>query len=263
MKARRALACLASIAIGVKMFLFVRPFSRHLAENLFDIGTLAIPVVAAALVWIDRLPAQLLARGAWWSIMLLGLLLAMTGHGEAPTGTFVAACAAGALLAAGATGLGSRGKFAPVAFRGTLLVSLVLAIADTGAFTWYGAGLATFEHNYWMVCIVVPMAIGVVGLVRLRTWGLIVNALTNAAIIALVGERVLPLMSPLRELFMCSAAIQLALPVPMLIAIVRGRAPNPDAWRRTKTIAPIAIIVAIAAFSAVAAFAFHGRLFNV
>jgi len=107
------------------------------------------------------------------------------------------------------------------------------------------------------------MAIGVLGLIRLRTWGLIVNALTNAAIVVLVGAGVLPLPSPLRQLFIASAAIQLVVPLPMLIAIVRGRAPNPEFWRRTKTIAPIVLIVAIAAFSAFAAIVWHGRLIDV
>ncbi|HEY1818252.1 MAG TPA: hypothetical protein VGG74_38185 [Kofleriaceae bacterium] len=259
MKVRRALACLASIAIGVRMYILI-PHSSNTAEWLFRATTIAIPLVAGALIWIDRLTAQLLARGAWWSMLLFSALMAMTADSEASIGVLAACCAGGALVAAGSTGLASRGRFAPVAFRGTLLVSLVLAIADTGALTWYGAGRATFEHYYWTACLVVPMAIGVIGLVRLRTWGLIVNALANVAIVVLVGTRTVVLPSPLRELFMGSATIQLLVPLPMLIAMVRGRAPNPESWRRAKTIAPVVIVVAIVAFSAFAAFACHGRL---
>jgi hypothetical protein len=258
---RRLVACLASMAIGVRLYLVIPITEAHHArEVLFGGATIAVPFVVAALVWTNRLTAQLLARGAWWSMLLLGMLGAMTGRRDAGFGVFIASCSAGALLAAGGAGLASRGRFAPVAFRGTLLISLVLAIADTGAITWFGIGEATFDHKYWVPCIAVPMIVGVIGLVRLRTWGLIVNALTNAAIIVLVGKRIVALPSPLRELFMVSATVQLLIPIPMLASILRGRAPNPDAWRRTKAIAPIAIILAIVGLSIYAAYACHGRL---
>jgi hypothetical protein len=249
------------MAIGVRLYLLIPPTeSHHLRDALFTSMTIAVPFVAAALVWTNRITAQLLARGAWWSMLLLGMLAALGGRRDAGFGVFVTSCAGGALLAAGGAGLASRGRFAPVAFRSTLLISLVLAIADTGAVTWFGIGAATFDHTYWIPCIAVPMIIGVVGLVRLRTWGLIVNALTNAAIIALVHTNVLALPSPLRQMFMASAAVQLLIPLPMFVSIVRGRAPDPAAWRRTKLIVPITIIVAIVGFSIYGAYACHGRL---
>jgi hypothetical protein len=259
--ARRLVACLASLAIGVKLYLLIPLTDSHdVREAVFTGATIAVPFIAAALVWTNRLTAQLLARGAWWSMLLLAMLAAMSGRRDAGFGVFVASCSAGALLAAGGAGLASRGRFAPVAFRTTLLVSLVLAIADTGAITWFSVGEATFDHKYAMPCIAVPMIVGVIGLVRLRTWGLIVNALTNAAIIALVHASVLPLPSPLRQLFIASAAVQLVIPLPMFVSIVRGRAPSPDAWRRTKTIVPIAMILAIVGASLYGAYACHGRL---
>jgi hypothetical protein len=263
-KLRCLVACLASIAIGVKLFLLIAITSHdarmHVREILFGGATIAVPFIAAGLVWTNRLTAQLLARGAWWSMLLLGMLVAMSGRRDAGFGVFVASCSGGALLAAGGAGLASRGRFAPVAFRSTILISLVLAIADTGAITWFGVGAATFDRMTWIPCVAVPMIIGVIGLVRLRTWGLIVNAITNVAIIALVATDTLALPSPLRQLFMVSAAVQLLIPLPMLVSIVRGKAPNPAAWRRTKLVVPIAIILAIVGASLYGAYACHGRL---
>lgn len=239
------------------------PHAPELRERLFIDATIAVPFVVAGAIWLDRLTAQLLARGAWWSMLVLGTLVAMTGRSDSSTGVLMALLSAGALLVAGNIGLGSRGRFAPVAFRGTLLVSLVLAIADTGAMAWYCSGLAAFEHQRWPLAIVVPMVTGIVGLVRLRTWGLIVNVLTNIAMVALVATHTLPLPSPLRELFIGSAAVQLVIPLPMFASILGGRKPSPEAWRRTRAIAPIAIILAIAALAAYGAFVAHGDLIGV
>jgi hypothetical protein len=261
-KIRRAIASLASLAIAVCLYLWI-PHAHEVREQLFGSATIAVPVVVAAMLWLDRLTVQLLARGAWWSMLLLATLIAIGGREDCRMGVSIAALSATALLAVGGIGLTSRGRFAPVAFRGTLLISLVLAFADTGAIGWYCAGLATFEHTRWPLLMVVPMVIGIVGLVRLRTWGLIVNALTNIAIVALVATRTLPLPSPLREVFLGSAAIQLVIPAPMFVAMIRGRQPSPDAWRRTRALAPIAIILAITALAVVGTFVAHGRMIRV
>ena len=260
--ARRVIASLASLAIGVRLYESM-PHASELREQLFGGATVAVPIAAASLVWIDRIPTQLLARGAWWSMLLIGTLIAISGgHRDGIMGATIAMCSATALLASGGVGLASRGRFAPVAFRGTLLLSLVLAIADTGAISWFSTGLATFDHTYWPIALAIVMAIGVIGLVRLRTWGLIMNVLANVAVMALILTHTLPLPSPLRELFLGSAAVQLVIPLPMLAAVVRGRTPDPDAWRRTKRIAPVVIIVAIAVFAAYGAFACRGHLID-
>jgi hypothetical protein len=120
-------------------------------------------------------------------------------------------------------------------------------MADAGAFAWFGLGDAIFAHRYSVLAIVPFMILGVIGLLQLRTWGLSVGIVTNLAIVILAATGVLDLPGPLRSLFIGSAALQLVIPLPMIVSIVRGRAPRPDAWRRTKVVVPAVVVLAIAA----------------
>ncbi len=259
LRLRRLTACVASIAVGALLFHMLEDGSGRLSERLFVHSVIAVPVVAAVLIWSGALVSQLLARGAWWSLLLVGGLISLTGgHSERPLGAVIAICTAVALLAAGGTSMTeSRGRFAPVAFRGTLLVALVLAIADTGAFTWFGTGNAIFGGRISVLLPVPMMIAGVIGLLRMRTWGLIVSLCTNLSIAILAVSRVLFLPGPMRALFIGTAVLQLLVPIPMLIAIVRGRAPSPDSYRRTKLILPGAMILAIVGVSVYAAFVYR------
>ncbi len=261
---RRAIACIASLALGVRFFLLLHHEGDTLGSNLFIDATIAIPFAAGALIWSRRLAAQLLARGAWWSMLLCaGLIAITTPYDLQKIGAFTAACTALALLAAGATGLESRPGFAPVAFRGTLLVALVLAMADAGAFSWLGIGNAVFDHSWSVLMMVPPMIAGVIGLLRLRTWGLFVSLATNAAIATLALAGVLNLPSPVRQLFIGSAILQMIVPLPMIASIIRRQPPSADAWRRTRTIAPMVIVSAVAALALYATYVHAGPLVHV
>src|SRR5580698_437720 len=101
---RRLAACVASLAVGALLFHMLEGDggAGHLTERLFVDSVIAVPVVAAALIWSDRLVAQLLARGAWWSLLLVGGLISLSGgHHERHFGAFIAICNAVALLSAG------------------------------------------------------------------------------------------------------------------------------------------------------------------
>lgn len=260
---RTTLASLASLAIAARIYLLLGSW-RSGVQDIFQGLTLAVPVVAGLLIWSRRLPAQLLARGAWWAMLLFAAILSITSPSYGRSlGAFVAACCAIALLAAGGRGLDNRGRFAPVAFRGTLLVALVLAMADAGAFAWFGLGNAIFEHSYSVIVIVPLMVAGVVGLLQLRTWGLVVGLVANLTIVILAATGVLNLPSPLRQLFIGSAALQMVVPLPMIVSILRGRAPRPDAWRRTKAIVPAVVVLAIAALCLYACLLHHGPLLRM
>jgi hypothetical protein len=263
---RRVIASLCSFAVGVKLALMVRTGidAGDTIDILFTAATVAVPFVAGALVWSRRLPAQLLARAAWWSMLLCSALMAIAfDHEVQNVGALVTAFTAAALLAAGGTGLGDRPGFAPVAFRGTLLVALVLAMADTGAFAWLGAGNAIYDHSWSVLVMVVPMVAGVAGLLRLRTWGLFVGLATNVAIAALASLHVLALPPPVRQLFVGSAIVQMIVPLPMIVSILRKRPSRADAWRRTRAIAPAVVIATIAALALWAACVQGGPLFRV
>ena len=253
---RRAVACvIASLALGVRMY--PSPFTREgdgdgAASKLFVLATICVPAVAGALIWLRMLPAQLLARGTWWALLLGTTLIACTAPPYLQVlGAFNAAAAAIALIAVGRTGLESP-RFTPVAFRSTLLVALVLAMADTGAYAWFGAGNAVYDHSWSVLMMVPPMIAAVLGLLRLRTWGLMVSVATNLAVVVLASAGALNLPTPIRQLFIASALLQLIIPLPMIVSIVRRRPPAPVTWQRARAIVPI---VAIATFAAVALYA--------
>jgi hypothetical protein len=260
---RRAIACLASVALGVRSFELYHGHAHTLTDRVFTDVTLAIPFLAGALIWSRLLAAQLLARGAWWSMLLCTCLISVTTGYHEPVMGFVVGANALALLAAGGIGLENRKAFAPVAFRGTLLIALVLAMADAGAFAWFGLGSALFDHS-WSVALVVPFMIaGVVGLLRLRTWGLFVSLATNLAIAILAGTGLLNLPSPLRQLFIGSAILQMIVPLPMLVSIIRKQPPRAAGWPRVRALAPALIVCAIAALALYATYLHDGALIHV
>jgi hypothetical protein len=89
---------------------------------------------------------------------------------------------------------------------------------------------------------------------------LIVSLCTNLLIAILAITHVLPLPRELRWLFIGTALLQLLVPIPMIVAIVRGTPPQPDAWRRTKVVLPAMMISAIALLSIYAGLIHEGRL---
>jgi len=125
-----------------------------------------------------------------------------------------------------------------------------------------GSGTAMFAGHPSLLIMAVPMAVGVVGLLRLRTWGLLVSLASNllVAILGLAG--VLYLEGPLRALFVSSACLQLLVPLPMLVTIWRGRTPGPDRWHRAKALASSAVIAGIAGVSFYATFVHGAPLFR-
>jgi hypothetical protein len=187
----------------------------------------AAPAVAAGAIWIRRTELQLLSRGTWWALLLASILI--TSSSSRPEtihfGACLVSCTAVALVAAGNTGLEPRGRFQPVAFRGTLVLSLMLAIADAGALLLFGVGHFMFDHSYGVLLLVVPMVAGVIGLLRLRTWGLLVSLGSNILVASLVSSQVVDLPVPLRWLYVATAGAQLLVPLPMLITIIRRRRP--------------------------------------
>jgi hypothetical protein len=262
--ARRVLASLASATFASALYhLIAGEHGPRLLERVFLDSVIVVPAVAAGLIWLRPIAAQLLARGAWWSFLLGGGLLSVAARDDVARFGFLAvACNGIALLAAGRTGLGDgAGHFRPVAFRGTLILALVLAIADTGAFLWMGSGTAMFGGHPSLLIMAMPMAVGVVGLLRLRTWGLLLSLASNLLVAILGSTGVLYLDGPLRALFVTTACLQLIIPLPMLVSIWRGRSPGPDRWRQAKTLATTTVIAGIAGLSLYASFV-HGPLFR-
>jgi len=251
LRIRRCAATLASLGLLAVFVAILRDERPRGAEWALGGIFVALPLVAGAAVWWERLGAQLLTRGIWWSFLLLGGLIAVTNgpsrHHEA---VLLTTSAAAALLVAGSTGLGpGRGRFKPVAFRGTLLLALVLAIADTCSFVWVGTVNLIDGWRVGVLLLVPAMIAGVIGLLRLRTWGLIVSLLSNVAVVVLSSTRLIHLPDAFRALFIGTAALQLLVPAPMLVSIALGRRPAPEGWQRTKRVVSTAVIVGVVALS--------------
>jgi hypothetical protein len=248
--ARRAIATAASL-FAVWVFVQTLGVAYHRADLRWLPAALLTfaPLLAAVSIWSRRVGAQLLARGIWWSLLLLGGLVALMERKDY-SGCGIALASACSLITAGRTGLdGEGGRFQPVAFRGTLTLALIMAIADTATCFWMGVGQVTYERTPRVFLLVPFMIAGIVGLLRLRTWGLLVSLACNALVAILAWTGTLRLHEELRPLLIGTALVQLVVPIPMWIAIARHRIPPPDAWRRTKLVVSTAVILAIAATS--------------
>jgi hypothetical protein len=209
--------------------------------------------------------AQLLARAIWWSAFASGGLtagFAAETRDLAATGLVMTLATSTALLIAGRRGLDRDTLgFAPAAYRAPIMISMIMALADAQGVGWLGATRLSFALSYGSdgdlvyqaVAMIACSAVALValyGLYRLRLWGLVLSAVTTLAIGVLAFTRVLGLADagPIPYAFAASAAVQLALLVPLFIAIVRRRAPAPPAPRmaRLATIAPALVIVVAA-----------------
>jgi hypothetical protein len=251
--ARRTLASVASLGVALALLRIFTSEPGDLGNGrwLPALALIAAPVTGGAAIWSRRLALQLLARALWWSLLLFGGLLSLLGPNS--TGAIIACGSATALLGAGNTALDTDGRFRPIAFRGTLMLALVLAMADAASFLWFGLAQAIAGEAVRLIWFVPPMIAGVVGLLRLRTWGLLVSLTCNLVFVVLATGGALDLPKELKALFVGTAVAQLLVPVPMWITIVRRRVPSPNGWERPKKIASTIVIAAIAVISVVSA----------
>jgi hypothetical protein len=222
--------------------------------------------VAGVLAMRRSTGAQLIARSMWWSTFGGGALICLFAGGVGFVAiSLVMVLATGtALLASGRIGLSAAdaGGFAPAAYRTSILVSMIMALADAQALGWVGA-VELYEalDRHALSATDLAAALGVLscsgvalialyGLYKLQLWGLVLSALTTVAI----GLGALVFLSdagPIPYAFALSAAIQIALLVPLFVAIARRRAPRPPSPRaaRLAAIAPALVILALAALS--------------
>ena len=186
-------------------------------------------LACAALVYRDHLPSQLLVRAGLWSNLILGTLLATSASGDGEIGVVMALATAAGLLALGRSGLDAPSdRFAPVAFRGSLILALVMALADTQSLALFGAiGLERQDGGATLGCAAL-MLVALVGLYRLELWGLVLNLVANVLIAGLAFSAVLDLPKPIVFALCTTALIQIALPAPLVLAMIRGKAPEPS-----------------------------------
>ena len=260
-RARLVAAGLFSLGAGITY----RLFDRHPPAALW------MPVVllaAAAILFLRAsIGAQLLARAIAWSSFTLGFLVTLFGgSSEKPIALAMAGCAGAALLAAGRLGLGDdeASAFKPVAFKRTLMIGMVLAVAVAQALALFGA-LKMEDHwshevaqSTLLFASAAFIALTIVGLYRLRVWGVLLGALTSAGIAALAFSDAYGLKGPLGTGLGVSALVQLALPIPIVVAIFRRKAPAIEPPRKLAALAMPATVLIMLAI-AIAHFALRTR----
>lgn len=236
-----AIAALAFFGLAVRRAVWVgSPWvAGSLQLRVAPILPLAILGWAVLAVRTPKLGAQLLCRAAWWSSLIVGVLVSLNYGSplDKGSGAVVAVGCAVALLATGGRGLDivePDHPFAPVRFRGHLLLALVMAAADALTLTFSGLMQLRFGAAGWSltgtlsyagptVAAALVMALAVWGVYRLRTWALFLNLVANIAIAYLAIEGALRLSPTVSVSLAATAAVQCFIPVPILASALGDR----------------------------------------
>jgi hypothetical protein len=261
-----ALGCLA--AAGVPLWVAHHERFRGMLLALVA-SYAALLVIAGGLTFLRSPGAQLFARSIWWSAFGAGILASLFAAGDtevARPGLVMVLGMSTALLAVGRRGIAAEDpRFALSAYRGAIMVSMIMALADTQALGWLGSTMlySGLRHGHpreinqaiaMLACGAVALT-ALLGLYKLRLWGLMLSAVTTLAIGALAFTRLFGLRDagPIPYAFAVSAAIQVVLLAPLFVAIVRRRAPSPPSPRaqRVAAIAPAVVIIALAVLSVI------------
>jgi hypothetical protein len=231
-------------------------FSTARSESFVVALPLALLSLSALSVHSNRLGAQLFSRAVWWSNLGLGTALAVVGaYRESESGALMSLACGLALLVIGRRGLAEAseaGGFAPAAFRGSLLLLMVLALADAQTFLLFGV-VGLNKSGYvaaWgpgLLVVGVSYAIAFVGLYRLALWGALVSVATSAvAFVALVA---LPIATTnIREFLTVVTGAQCLAAAPLLIGLVR-RKPLPSLGQRGRSVGASVVIGLLVVFS--------------
>jgi len=248
---RAAIVSLLCVGAAVCM----RLWSGHLPWQLWMPTGLLL--AAAVLAHHRHTASQLLVRAILWSNLLLGAVVAWVGSmGERPVAASLAVATGLAIFVLGRRGLDgdARGdRFAPIAFRSTLVAILVMALADAqtlmlfGSLFLEGPGPETTSGVSSLVLAAALLA-SIVGIYLLRVWGLLFNAAACVGIIVavLAGAFHLPVL--FRAAFIATAALQLMLMLPLFVALYTGAERRPPALpRRTVWLGSVAVAVLMGA----------------
>jgi hypothetical protein len=250
---RLALATLGSLAAAVAM----RCFTGTLPLALWIPS--ALLVAAAALLYHGQVGSQLIVRSVWWANLLLGFLISISGgSGERGPALVLALGCGSALLSMGRLGLEDDGAsaFRPVAFRTTLTLGMIMAVADAQGLTLFGAislgeGSRSLPHSVLLLGSAAWLGLAIVGLYRLRVWGLLLAALGAGIVGVLAATGSYGIHGVLAAAITVTSTVQVLLPIPIVIAIARRRAPAPRPLSRLLRALPAAIVGSMMLFAAV------------
>ena len=188
-------------------------------------------VVAGVAAMLAPLPAQLFARAVQWSNLGLGFVLAVLGtEQERPRGALLAIGCGTALLMMGRQGLVEaerRAGFVPAALRSSLLLLMVLALADAQTFALFGAALLGERDwggiGYVLVGAALALTCGFVLLMRLSLVGLVLNVLACGAVLGWSVAYPRHIGSDPPTVVGTLALVHLLVALPTIVSAVRGK----------------------------------------
>ena len=207
-------------------------------------------IVAAAAAQVPWLGAQLLARGLWWSNLVLGVLLVFFGsRSEATLGLGLAVACGAALVMADRRALTAAAEsagFRPAAYGGTLQLLMVLALADAQTLGLFAVIEARHQGPTATVFALVALGLlaGFVGLMRLALWGVGLTMASSAALLFVIVTAAVRVDRDLRLPLGAVAALQLAAPLPMLASMALKKR-LPEAPLRVRGMIANGVIVAV------------------
>ncbi len=232
-------ACISSIMVWVLSVLLHPivdtvcprlPQSDVLAWGLFPVCAAA---VCAAAVWFPQIGAQMYVRACCWSFLVLGTVGMLGVSGVFPVLFPVASISFGvARLVLGDQGLEPEryaGTFVPAGHRVAMTWALVLASSD--ALTLIAV---TQSHDYRYLlsdACALGMVVALVGLFRLRAWGVWLNLGLNVLVasLALTGN-LDGVFEPATYVLAATAFAQLVLAIPLARSMLRGRVEEHPRW---------------------------------
>ncbi|TKD03219.1 hypothetical protein [Polyangium fumosum] len=203
--------------------------------------------MAALLLHLAHPAAQLTVRAVLGASVFVGVAhfpwhAGFHLHSHLANKSFGVVAAGCALLALGGAGLRTRPErlFAPVAFRRTLLVSLVAALVQMLLLSFvamYDAGGGHTRRVVFDLACLAALGLGAMGTYRLRSWAPILTWITTAALAVLVafeayqvrvaGKVLLHVNGVFGEMtpyWITTSATLLVVMLPLLAAIFRGSA---------------------------------------
>lgn len=232
-------ACVSSIMVWVLSVLLhpiVDSVCSHLPQS--EVVVLGLfPVCAAAVcavaVWFPQVAAQMYVRACCWSFLVLGTVGMLGVSGLFPVLFPVASISFGvARLVLGDQGLEPEryaGTFAPAGHRVAMTWALVLASSD--ALTLIAVS-QSHDYRYWVTdACAAAMVVALVGLFRLRAWGVWLNLGLNVLVasLALTGH-LDGVFEPATYVLAATALAQLVLAVPLARSMIRGRVEEHPRW---------------------------------
>jgi len=213
----------------------------------------AVLLPMAMLAWAARMvtrptfAAQVLVRAIAVSNLVVALLLALSVGGVigALAQVVIAVGCFRALQLLGERGLDAsdpRSEFRPIAFRGFLILALIMAFADAQTLMFsaltQGSYLFTDDRTWLIASRAAPtllaaviMALNVWGLMRLRTWAMLLNIVANLVIARLALTGTLGVNIYVAASLSLTAAVQLMLPVPILATWWGDSSAGGRGWR--------------------------------